>query len=56
MVYIPKINDYVKILTDEEVKVFVAINFIREQNSKKAAKSFYIFLTSSHEVGAIKFF
>ena len=27
MLYIPKINDYIKILTDEEVKDFVAINF-----------------------------
>ena len=27
MLYIPKINDYVEILTDEEVKDFVAINF-----------------------------
>ena len=27
MVYIPNIDDYVKILTDEELKVFVAINF-----------------------------
>ena len=27
MLYIPKIDDYLKILTDEEVKYFVAINF-----------------------------
>ena len=27
MLYIPKIDDYLKILTDEEVKDFVAINF-----------------------------
>ena len=27
MLYIPKINNYIKILTDEEVKDFVAINF-----------------------------
>ena len=27
MFYIPKINDYLKILTDEEVKDFVSINF-----------------------------
>ena len=26
MFYIPKIDDYLKILTDEEVKDFVAIN------------------------------
>ena len=27
MLYIPKIDDHIKILTDEEVKDFVAINF-----------------------------
>ena len=27
MLYIPKIDDYFKILTDEEVKDFVDINF-----------------------------
>ena len=27
MLYIPKIDDYLKILTDEEVKGFVVINF-----------------------------
>ena len=27
MLYIPKIGEYLKILTDEEVKDFVAINF-----------------------------
>ena len=27
MLYIPKIDDYLKILTNEEEKVFVAINF-----------------------------
>ena len=27
MLYIPLINDYLEILTDEEVKHFVAINF-----------------------------
>ena len=27
MLYIPKINDYLKILTDEEVKDFVGIIF-----------------------------
>ena len=54
---IPKIDDYLEILTDEEVKDFVAINFseyfksIREeQNLKKVAKSLYIFLTTPDEV------
>ena len=27
MLYIPKIDDYLKILTDDEVKDFVVINF-----------------------------
>ena len=27
MLYIPKIDDYLKMLTDEEVKDFVPINF-----------------------------
>ena len=57
MLYIPKIDDYLKILTDEEVKDFAAINFseyyksIREeQNLRKVATSLYIFLTISDEV------
>ena len=57
MLYIPKIDDYLKILTDEGVKDFVAINFseyyksIREeQNLRKVAKSLYIFLTTLGEV------
>ena len=28
MLYIPKIDDYLEILTDEEVEDFLAINFI----------------------------
>ena len=57
MLHIPKIDDYLKILTDEEVKDFVAINFneyfksTREkQNLRKIAKSLYIFLTTPDEV------
>ena len=57
MLYIPKINDYLKILTDEKVKDFVVINFseyfksIREeQNLRKGAKWLYIFLTTPDEV------
>ena len=53
MLYVPKFDDYLKVLTDEEVKDFVAINFseyfksIREeQNLRKVAKSHYIFLTA----------
>ena len=58
MLYIPKIDDYVKILTDEEVKAFVAINFSEyfksakeklysklseEENLRKVAEWLYIF-------------
>ena len=57
MFYIPKIDDYLKILTDQEIKDFVAISFsecfksIREeQNLRKVAKSLYFFLTKSDEV------
>ena len=57
MLHIPKIDDYLKLLTDEEVKDFVATNFseyfksIREeQNLRKVAKSIYIFLASPYEL------
>ena len=54
MLYIPKIDDYLEMLTDEEVKDFVAINFsesIREeQNLRKVAKSLDTFLTTPDEV------
>ena len=65
MLYIPKIDDYLKVLTDDEVKDFVAINFSEyfkstkeklysklneEQNLRKVAKSLYIFLTTPDEV------
>ena len=63
MLYIPKIDDYLKILTDEEVEDFVAINFseyfksIREeQNLRKVAKLLYIFLTTPVDLCATKFF
>ena len=56
MLYIPKIDDYLKILTDEEVKDFVVIYFseyfksIREeQNLTKIAKLLYIFLRTPDE-------
>ena len=52
--YILKINDYLEILTDEEVKHFVAINFSQsikdEQNLRKVAKLLYIFPTGPDEV------
>ena len=57
MLYIPKMDDYLKILTDEEVNDFAAINFseyfklIREeQNLRKVTKSFYILLATPGEV------
>ena len=65
MFYISKIDDYLKILTDEEVKDFLFINFSdyfksareklysklnAEQNLRKVAKSIYILLTSPDEV------
>ena len=49
MLYVPQINDYLEILTDKDVKGFLAINFswyfkyITEgQNLRKAAKLIYI--------------
>ena len=55
--YIFKIDDYLKILTDEEVKELLAINFNKyfksireEQNLIKVAKSLYIFLTTPDEI------
>ena len=65
MLYIPKIGDYWKILTDDEVKDFVVINFSeyfkptreksysklwKEQNLRKVAESLYIFRTKPEEV------
>ena len=56
MLYIPKIDNYLKTLTDEEVKDSVAINFSeyfrsikQEQNFRKVSKSLYIFLTTPDE-------
>ena len=57
MLHIPKTDDYLEILTDEEVKDFVAINFsecfksIREdQCLRKVTQLLHIFLTASNEV------
>ena len=51
MLHIPKIDIYLKILTDMEVKYFVAMNFSEnfksikeEQNLRKVVKLFYISL------------
>ena len=57
MLYIPKIDDYLDILADEEVEYFVAINFSEsikeEQNLIKVAKSLYIFLAIPDEVNIL---
>ena len=65
MLYIQKINGYLKILTDDQVKDFVVINFgeyfksmreklysklSEEQNLRKIAEALYIFLTIPVEV------
>ena len=62
MLYILKIDDYLKILTDDEVKYFVAIQFSEyfkstkeklysklneEQNLRKVAESLYISLNDT---------
>ena len=46
--YVPKIGDYLKIMTDDEVKDFVVINF--GEYFRKVAESLYIFLTTPDEV------
>ena len=58
MLHIPEINDNLKILTEEEVKDFVTINFSKsfksereEKNLRKFAKFLDIFLTTPDEVG-----
>ena len=64
MLYILKIGDYLKILTDDEVKDLVAMNFSEyfkstkilyfkqreKQNPKKVSEWLYIFLTAPDEV------
>ena len=65
MLHIPKIDGNLKILTDDEVKDFVAINFSEyfkftreklysklneEQTLRKVAKLLYIFLTTPDEI------
>ena len=54
MLYIPKVDEYLEILTDEDVKDFAVINFSEsikeERNYRKVAKSFYLFLVTPDEV------
>ena len=48
MLYIPEIDDYLEILTDEGVKDFVAKKFNetirKDKNLRKVSKLLYIFL------------
>ena len=41
MLYISKIHDYLKILTDGEVKDFLAINLVDTLNIQKQKKELY---------------
>ena len=54
MLHIPKVDDYLEILSDKEVKDFVPKNFNetirKEKNLRKVAKSLYIFLTTPDKV------
>ena len=60
MVYISKVGDYSKILTDDEMNDFVVINLgeylnlweknIEEQTLKKVIELLYIFLATPAEV------
>ena len=54
MVYIPKVDDNLEILTDEEFKDFAAINFSEsikeEENLRKVIKLLYFFLFIPDEV------
>ena len=57
MLYVPKIDDYLKILTDDEVKDFIAINFseyfksiTKEPNRTKVDKLLYFSLKTPDKV------
>ena len=65
MLYIPKIDDYLTVLTDDKVKDFAATNFSeyfrssseklywklsKKQNLRKVAESLHIFLTIPDEI------
>ena len=57
MLYIPQIDDYLKILTSDKAKDSVAINFseyfkaiMEEENLRKLAKLLCFFLTTPDEV------
>ena len=50
MLHIPKIDDYLKILTDEEVISEYFKSIREEQNLRKVAKSLYLFLITPNEV------
>ena len=57
MLCIPKIDGYLEVLTEKDVKYFVAINFSKyfksiekEQNLRKVAKSICFFLTTADQL------
>ena len=56
---IPKTDNHLEILTDEEVKDFVTKNFNetkkKEENLRKVAKSLSVFLTTPDEVQSSSF-
>ena len=62
MLYIPKIYYYLEILTNEEVKDFVAINFseylksISEEQSFSKVAKYFLYFPNNAEWSAIKFF
>ena len=47
MLYIPKIDDYLKVLTDEEVKDFVTINFSEYLETMKEEQNLRTYLSSN---------
>ena len=47
MLYIPKIDDYLKVLTDEEVKDFVTINFSEYLKHMKEEQNLRTYLSNN---------
>ena len=47
MLYIPKIDDYLKVLTDEEVKDFVTINFSEYLETMKEEQNLRTYLSNN---------
>ena len=59
MLYIPNIDNYLEILTDEQVKDFVPINFSEYfkfmKEEQNLAKWLYIFLTKPDKIEKISY-